>query len=58
MEGIFNTITIPLERYDELILAEERLRLILASGNEYVAMDRALIDLLRGPSADEEAGDA
>ena len=58
MEGIFNTITIPLERYDELIIAEERLRLILASGDKYVTMDRGLIDLLRGLSADEEAGDA
>jgi len=42
-----DTVTIPLERYDELITAEARLTLILASNTDYDRVDRGLIELIR-----------
>lgn len=42
-----DTVTIPLERYDELITAEARLTLILASNTDYDRVGRGLIELIR-----------
>ena len=48
-----DTVTIPLERYDELITAEARLTLILASNTDYDRVDRGLIELIRKLEDDE-----
>lgn len=48
-----DTVTIPLERYDELITAEARLTLILASNTDYDRVDRGLIELIRKLEADK-----